>query len=381
MKNSKIQNTIQEKFLGNIKILEEPKDDKEKVQFECKKHGIFLSRYPYILGTKSGCPKCGRELGIIKSHQVIKAKYGETGPLSNKSCREKAKQTKKERYGDENYNNPKQISETQKNFSEDKKKSIKQKREETNLENFGVINALQKPESRKNNKKALQSESVKKKRNKTNEEKYGVKNVFCGDSKIREKFLKEYKQKTGYDCPLSNPECHEKAIQTNLNKYGETSWCKTQEAREFFSEMSKDEAVIQKRLETMKERKTFTNPKSEQYFCNILEELGLEYERNYKTEEYPFASDFYIPKFKMFVELNFHWTHGGHWFDENNSDDIEKVMLWKSKNKEYYDNAIYNWTVRDLKKKEYIEKNNINCIVLWNYEDIERWKTYIIANG
>ena len=42
----------------------------------------------------------------------------------------------------------------------------------------------------------------------------------------------------------------------------------------------------------------------------------------------------------------------------------------KSKHTKYYDNAIDTWTVRDVKKREYLEKNRLNFIVFWSLNDI-----------
>ena len=72
----------------------------------------------------------------------------------------------------------------------------------------------------------------------------------------------------------------------------------------------------------------------------------------------------------MFIELNLFWTHGKHWFDPNNQEDIEKLNKWKAKDTTFYRNAIYNWTVLDVKKRTIALQNNLNYIVLWNTQDI-----------
>ena len=55
------------------------------------------------------------------------------------------------------------------------------------------------------------------------------------------------------------------------------------------------------------------------------------------------------------------WTHGGHPFDPNNANDINKVKNWKDKSKEinsfgktkdFYLSAIETWTQRDPLKRE-----------------------------
>lgn len=56
--------------------------------------------------------------------------------------------------------------------------------------------------------------------------------------------------------------------------------------------------------------------------------------RQYKSELYPFACDFYIQNLDLYIECNFHWTHGGHKFDKNNENDIKQLnefLEWYNK--------------------------------------------------
>ena len=53
----------------------------------------------------------------------------------------------------------------------------------------------------------------------------------------------------------------------------------------------------------------------------------------------------------MYIECNFSWTHGGHFFNNKDPKDIERLEFMKSKHSKYYDNAIKTWTVSDLKKR------------------------------
>jgi len=67
------------------------------------------------------------------------------------------------------------------------------------------------------------------------------------------------------------------------------------------------------------------------------------------------------------------WTHGGHPFDENNENDINLLENWKSQNKDFYNAAIYTWTVSDPFKRNIAKANNINYIEFWNIIDIEMY--------
>ena len=43
--------------------------------------------------------------------------------------------------------------------------------------------------------------------------------------------------------------------------------------------------------------------------------------RQFKSEKYPFNCDFYIKSLDFYIECNFSWTHGGHFFDESSKED------------------------------------------------------------
>ena len=78
--------------------------------------------------------------------------------------------------------------------------------------------------------------------------------------------------------------------------------------------------------------------------------------RQFKDEKrYPFYCDFYMKSQDLFIECNFSWTHGGHWFDAKNEDDVERLKHMKAKKSKYYGNAIETWTVRDIKKRRCAE--------------------------
>lgn len=63
--------------------------------------------------------------------------------------------------------------------------------------------------------------------------------------------------------------------------------------------------------------------------CNIFNVDDII--RQYSDNRYPFCCDFYLKSLDLFIELNFHWTHGGHPFDENSQADQEKLAYIRSK--------------------------------------------------
>lgn len=77
--------------------------------------------------------------------------------------------------------------------------------------------------------------------------------------------------------------------------------------------------------------------------------------------------------------MNGTWTHGHHWFDENNPLDLKQLNDWKKKAMEkgsrYYHSAIDTWTRRDLLKRQTVIDNDLKYLVFWNNDlsDARNW--------
>lgn len=98
--------------------------------------------------------------------------------------------------------------------------------------------------------------------------------------------------------------------------------------------------------------------------------------RQYKDVDlYPFLCDFFIVSRRMFIELNVNWTHGGHWYDPTNKDDIERMFLWANKGKASYLSAIKTWTIRDVVKRHYAMNSQLNYLTFWHKDlsDFKEW--------
>ena len=214
-------------------------------------------------------------------------------------------------------------------------KEIAEKYHETCLDKYGT-------------EWASHSEEVKDKIKQTNLERYGAENVYAseyGKQKIKE---------------------------TNLERYGvEHSMSATKDTLPRNSNV--DILPIDKILNTKKKNKTFNTSKPEKELGTKLKELYPDLKTQYKSDVYPFACDFYIPSLDLYIEYNGIWTHGGHFFDETNQNDLATLKLWRSKNTKYYNNAIMVWTIRDVQKLETAIKNNLNYIAWFNEEQAYDW--------
>jgi hypothetical protein len=285
---------------------------------------------------------------------------------SHKCCsigtRQKAKQACLERYGVENYTNP-------------------EKRKQTNIERYGVDCYTKTDEYITKSKTTYikkygednftKTEEYKIKRKQTSLEKYGVSDYSKSDiviDKIKKTRIKNYGTLSYINL--------EKQRQTCLERYGVDSYSKTKEyiqkrnqtniERYGFDCYTKTEEYKIRSYKTKKQNNTFNSSSIEKQFEAYLKENNINYKTQYKSEVYPFSCDFYFPDYNMYLEINAHWTHGGHPFDSTNKDDILLLEQWKSKNTKFYDIAINTWTVRDVLKRETAKKNNLNYIEVFS---------------
>lgn len=165
-----------------------------------------------------------------------------------------------------------------------------------------------------------------------------------------------------------------KAADTCVEKYGVLNYAQTQEWKEYSIEIN--EQRKQREFETKRRNHTFGTSKIETDCYHWLKEIYPSVERQHKDELYPFSCDFYIPEFKLYIEIQGSWTHGRHPFNKDDKSDLNKIEKWKSKNTKFYTEAIYNWTVRDVNKRNVAKENKLNYLEVFT-TDIEKCKDII----
>ena len=204
--------------------------------------------------------------------------------------------------------------------------------------------------------------------------KYGVDNP----SKVKEykDKIKQTKEEKYGNATYNNPKKREK---TCLEKYGVDNYVKTTEYKKY-SALHKDQ-IVNKRLKTQKKNNSFNKSSFEENVYNKLLTIFNKKDilRQYKSNLYPFACDFYIKSLDLYIECNGHWSHGWYHnkclgsFDKDNPEHIKILNLYKSKNTKFYKTAIYVWTDLDVRKLETFKKNNLNYKIFWNLKEVEDW--------
>lgn len=186
-------------------------------------------------------------------------------------------------------------------------------------------------------------------------------------SEIKAKTKKTNLDKYGVEYVMQNDKIRSRAEATCLDRYGSTYYVGSKECRDKFGKEN-----LLKMLDTKKKNHTFnTSNMEEEYYNYLISIYGKDdVIRNYnKDGRYPFMCDFYIPSQDLFIECNYHWTHGGKPFDENDDDCLNKLISWENKaneGSEYFKNAINTWTVRDVNKRTTAKKNKLNYIEIFN---------------
>ena len=129
-------------------------------------------------------------------------------------------------------------------------------------------------------------------------EKYAIDNMF-NHKDVRKNNIKSicsYKSK-------------EKRKMTCLQKYGVDSYTKTEQYRQNYLDNLKN--YKEKEYNTKKKNNSFNTSKPEDKSYAILKEYYPDIVPQYKDNRYPFACDFYITNLYLFIECNYHQTHGG----------------------------------------------------------------------
>lgn len=200
---------------------------------------------------------------------------------------------------------------------------------------------------------------------------YGVDNPAKSDivyEKIRETCLERY----GVDSSNRTEEKKQAIRNTMLKKYGKNNIVKTDFVKQKLKEQQ--EQINIKIVQTKKKNNSFNKSENEDKIFKLLS-ANFKVKRQYQTNLYSFACDFYLPEIDLYIEYQDSWTHGGMVFDINNPTCLEKYRIWvdKAKTSEFYQNALNVWTVRDVIKRQIAEDNNLNWIEFFSLEEFMKW--------
>ena len=229
---------------------------------------------------------------------------------------------------------------------------------------------------------------------------YTIHRCKCGNPVHFIDFKKGYRQYCSKTCPsvvehnkstLQNAqiisrrkESREKAVNTTKKKHNGNFWSDEQlkriqenivKNRKIINE--KNKAKIKECIEEFKSLsgKGISGCSSKveiDFYKYLINTFGFEnVDPQHYDNQYPYSCDFFIPGLNLYIEIQGSWTHGKHPFNPGDKKDNEKLNYWKSKDSEYYNNAIYTWTDLDVRKRACARDNHLNYLEIFsnNIED------------
>lgn len=300
------------------------KDEKKICSAECR--SIWMNR-----------PE-NKASRIEKSQYVLKSKYGEGSFLSTEEFKSKArqtkinrygdenyvnneqsKQTKKDRYGDENYNNQSKMRETKKSVYGDEGYNNRPAANQTSMDRYGEIHAMKKPEFIEKSKITLmknfgvdspiKNEEIKSKIVKTNKDRYGF-NTPSKNSEVRGRIRQHYVDN------FLNTKIHDKINSSSVEIVG--GWngisrggvylsyefkCKDC-GGSFMSTLANNMAPICRTCYPI-----YKNNSIQIELAKFLSDNGIVFFENVKNTIKPYELDFFIPSLNFAIEINGNYYH------------------------------------------------------------------------
>ena len=323
-------------------------------------------------GKTCGDKECINKARKKSTLNTLHKKYGENVNCSwqNPKTKKSIEETKLERYGDKHYNNKEKTKLTVSNKTIEDKLDVLNKRRNTCISKYGVDN-VSKNDSIKEKLSEKMAEiyeqnktSILNKRKNTCIERY---NSYSYQSTIG---FKEY-----MSYMISSYDCLSKRKETNFKRYFNISYNNMQ--KHINTSLEKYNTPYynnpSKRFATMKVNKSYSVSKEELALYKNLKNIYPDIIHQYRSENYQFNCDFYIPSYDLYIEYNGTWTHGGHPYNKFDDNDQKKLGEWveKAKTSKYYYNAIYTWTDLDVRKRKMALENNLNYLEIWNTDDFK----------
>lgn len=294
---------------------------------------------------------------VEKRRKTVQEKYGVDCTFQDPECQAKQRATMVERYGAPfTFSSPELMEKVKAtmrlhygveypSFSDE----IRGRMVDTMMEHYGVPYSLSSPELRA---KAVSTMLIR----------YGASNYNCTDE-CKQRVAKTCRLRYGVDNPMQCADVRDKACSTMRVRYGVD-----------YALQNKD--ILKKVRISKLEHGTFgTSQPEEALYARLVAVFGADdVFRQFYSDVYPFACDFYVKSRSMYIELNGFVTHGKHWFGASDSDKsrLEACHAMGKPVCGYNDDT---WTISDAKKRETAKRNNLNYVVFWGDEgqDVDLW--------
>lgn len=96
------------------------------------------------------------------------------------------------------------------------------------------------------------------------------------------------------------------------------------------------------------------------------DDILIDYGVHPYDKRYPFVCDFYIKSVDLFIELNVHFSHGGHWFDAESKSDVNRQTQLQQTDRHRNRKFLDTWCHRDVGKRVKAREESLNYLVFWD---------------
>lgn len=145
--------------------------------------------------------------------------------------------------------------------------------------------------------------------------------------------------------------------------------------------MNIDEIKI-KRNNTLKQKFIYNHSNTEDEAYNILKQKFNNVIRQYTSNKYPWACDFYIIDLDLYIECHFSHFHNFRKYI-GSDDDLNEIKILENKskqikkktnkNKTQYDVIIYTWSDLDVRKRNKAKENKLNFLEFYSLDELKIW--------
>lgn len=190
----------------------------------------------------------------------------------------------------------------------------------------------------------------------TLQERYGVSNPMHSDD-IKDRLTEANASKFGGMSPFNSAEVREKAAESRMKRIHQRMQQFAQDGQipsdDYFE--STGEMIVFMELVNRFGRQ------------DVMYQYGI----HPFDKRYPFNCDFYIKSLDLFIELNGHYSHHTHWFNDNDPNDVNRRNMMLETGKRRNLNAVKVWCETDIKKRDFAKKNHLRYLVFWDGGNVQ----------
>ena len=167
-------------------------------------------------------------------------------------------------------------------------------------------------------------------------------------------------KKFGVDNVMHLPQVQKKRLDTIHERYNGKHYASCEEWKK-------------KHHETRTKRKSWNTSKFEEYVYSELVKIFPDTKRQYRSELYPYACDFYIPDIDTYIEIQGSAFHGPEPFDELNENHQALITKLLNRDTSYALRQIDQWTIKDVEQRKIAKENNLNYLEFFSEEEFNEW--------